>query len=285
MAEDHQVPHGHELALRFRCGEEEHQERLLGILSLPRKPASRGVLIITGGPQYRTGSHRQFTLLARVLAEQGISVLRFDYRGMGDSEGAARDYTAIAADIDSALVHFFHSVPALREVILWGLCDGATDAACHAPRDERITGLVLLNPWVRSPASLARTTLRHYYLRRLAQGDFWRKLAGGGVQLAASLALLRSTAADAAALDTGLPQADLYHALCQFHGKVFIILSGADLGAREWDELIAASGVWRALASSPQWQQVHIGGANHTFASAAWRAQVEQACLDWMASW
>jgi len=285
MAEDHQALHQHELALRFSCGDAAHPERLIGILSLPFSPGPRGVLIVTGGPQYRAGSHRQFTLLARVLATQGFPVLRFDYRGMGDSEGEARDYRSIAGDIDSALVQFFHSVPALREVILWGLCDGATAAACHAPHDERITGLVLLNPWVRSPASLARTTLRHYYLRRLAQGDFWRKLAGGGVQLAASLASLRSTAADAAARDTELPQADLYHALCQFHGKVFIILSGADLGAREWDELIAASGVWRALASSPQWQQVHIGGANHTFASAAWRAQVEQACLDWMASW
>jgi len=285
MAEDHQVPHGHELALRFRCGEEEHQERLLGILSLPRKPASRGVLIITGGPQYRTGSHRQFTLLARVLAEQGISVLRFDYRGMGDSEGAARDYTAIAADIDSALVHFFHSVPALREVILWGLCDGATAAACHAPRDPRITGLVLLNPWVRSPGGLARITLRHYYLRRLGQRDFWRKLAAGRFQLASSLASLLSTAANASVADTNLPQAELYQALSQFHGKVLLILSGDDLGAREWDDLLKASSAWRALTGSALWQQVHVAGANHTFASAAWRSQVEQACGDWIRSW
>jgi alpha/beta superfamily hydrolase len=49
------------------------------------------VLVIVGGPQYRAGSHRQFTLLARSLAEQGFAVLRFDYRGMGDSTGAMRD--------------------------------------------------------------------------------------------------------------------------------------------------------------------------------------------------
>lgn len=285
MAEAHQPPSSHELALRFHCGVAENRECLTGILSLPRAPAPRGVLIITGGPQYRAGSHRQFTLLARLLAAQGFPVLRFDYRGMGDSEGAARDYLTIADDIDSALAQFFHGVPALREVILWGLCDGATAAACHAASDPRIKALVLLNPWVRSPASLARTTLRHYYLRRLGQRDFWRKLAGGGVRLAASLASLRTTAAHAATTGAALPQADLYHALHRFQGKVLLILSGEDLGAREWDDLIKASGAWRALANAPQWQQVQIAGANHTFASAAWRAQVEQACLHWMRSW
>jgi uncharacterized protein len=278
MADDHQQMPCQELALRFSCGD----EKLIGILSLPRTPGPRGVLIVTGGPQYRAGSHRQFTLLARRLAAQGFPVLRFDYRGMGDSEGQVRDYRSITGDIDSALLQFFHSVPALREVILWGLCDGATAAACHAPRDARITGLVLLNPWVRSPASLARTSLRHYYLRRLGQWDFWRKLAGGGLHWAASLARLRATAADAALTEAELPQAELYHALCQFQGKVFVILSGEDLGAREWDELIKTSSAWRTLASSPPWQHVHIAGANHTFASAAWRAQVEHACLAWM---
>lgn len=284
MADDHQALQHRELALRFSCGE----EKLIGILSLPCRPGPRGVLMITGGPQYRAGSHRQFTLLARVLAAQGFPVLRFDYRGMGDSEGEARDYWSIASDIDGALAQFFHGVPALREVVLWGLCDGATAAARHAASDARIKGLVLLNPWVRSPASLARTTLRHYYLRRLGQRDFWRQLAGGGLQLAASLASLaslRTTAAHAAAAGAELPQADLYHALCQFHGKVLLILSGEDLGAREWDELIKTSSDWRTLASCAPWTTVHIAGANHTFASAAWRAQVEQHCLEWIASW
>ncbi|KAB8057318.1 hydrolase 1, exosortase A system-associated, partial [Janthinobacterium violaceinigrum] len=61
------------------------QARLVGILSLPAAPGPRGVLIVTGGPQYRVGSHRQFVLLARALAAQGVPVLRFDLRGMGDS--------------------------------------------------------------------------------------------------------------------------------------------------------------------------------------------------------
>ncbi|MDN2671985.1 hydrolase 1, exosortase A system-associated [Janthinobacterium sp. SUN026] len=279
-----------ELALRFRSAaeDEEAQARLAGILSLPDAPGPRGVLIVTGGPQYRIGSHRQFVLLARALAAQGWPVLRFDLRGMGDSEGGARDYRAAGPDIAGALAQFFDAVPSLREVALWGLCDGATAAACHAPRDARVKALVLLNPWVRSSAGLARATLRHYYFGRLLQGDFWRKLAKGGLRLGASLASLRQVAAATRAAPTGeddAPAPALLRALAQFQGKVLLILSGDDLGAREWQALLEGDAAWRAVAARGQWTQAQVDGANHTFASAAWRGAVEQLCARWLQSW
>ncbi|WP_219118156.1 hydrolase 1, exosortase A system-associated [Janthinobacterium sp. UMAB-56] len=283
----------HQLALRFRSmadapGEDgEAQARMVGILSLPATPGPRGVLIVTGGPQYRVGSHRQFVLLARALAAQGWPVLRFDLRGMGDSEGRARDYRAAGPDIDGALAQFFDAVPALREVALWGLCDGATAAACHAPRDARIVALMLLNPWVRSSAGLARATLRHYYLPRLLHGAFWRKLSTGGLQLGASLASLRQVAAatqEQARQDSDAPAPALLRALTQFQGKVLLILSGDDLGAREWQALLAGDPAWRAVTARAQWTQAQVNGANHTFASAAWRGEVERLCARWLQS-
>ena len=73
----------HEMPVVFDC----EGSRLVGIAALPARPAATGVLIIVGGPQYRAGSHRQFTLLARHLADAGYPTMRFDYRGMGDSAG------------------------------------------------------------------------------------------------------------------------------------------------------------------------------------------------------
>ena len=291
----------HELALRLRgvrapaqgqagAGESDDGEagaRMLGILHLPPAPGPRGVLIVTGGPQYRAGSHRQFVLLARALAARGIPVLRFDVRGMGDSEGAMRDYRAIGADIDAALAQFFDAVPALREVALWGLCDGATAAACHAQDDARVSALVLLNPWVRSARGLARATWRHYYLPRLLQGGFWRKLAGGRVARGAGREALRQLAAgaqDGPAQAAG-PDAALLDALQRFQGKVLLVLSGDDLGARECATLLAHDARWRAVSARAQWTQARIDGANHTFASAAWRGEVEQLCARWLLSW
>lgn len=280
-----------ELPLRFRSAAEdgEAQARMVGILSLPAAPGPRGILIVTGGPQYRVGSHRQFVLLARALAAQGCPVLRFDLRGMGDSEGGARDYRAAGPDIAGALAQFFDAVPTLREVALWGLCDGATAAACHAPRDPRVNALILLNPWVRSSAGLARATLRHYYLPRLLQGAFWRKLASGGLQPGASLDSLRQVAAatqvQKQTQKDDAPAPALLRALTQFQGKVLLILSGDDLGAREWQALLRGDGAWRAVAARAQWTQAQVDGANHTFASAAWRGEVEQLCIRWLQSW
>ena len=49
----------------FWCGE----NRLVGVATIPEKGSDVGVLVLVGGPQYRIGSHRQFALLARALAQ------------------------------------------------------------------------------------------------------------------------------------------------------------------------------------------------------------------------
>ncbi|MET3133188.1 exosortase A-associated hydrolase 1 [Oxalobacteraceae bacterium GrIS 1.11] len=270
-------------ALRFQC----QANCLFGILTLPEQALARGVLIVTGGPQYRVGSHRQFTLLARALAERGIAVLRFDYRGMGDSEGAARNYEHIDDDLHSALQQFFSAMPALRELVLWGLCDGATAAALYAHQDSRICGLVLLNPWVRSPPGIARATLRFYYLERLRDPGFWRKLLDGRFKIGAALRSLRGLLRDAAsgsASSASAPQRML-DGLRRFRGRILIILSGDDLTAREFAMLQSSSEAWNELSKRPQLQQVQLAQADHTFSRAVWSAQVAQLSADWLTSW
>jgi len=273
----------HQRVLRFLC----QGCWLIGILHVPDEPLTRGVLIVTGGPQYRIGSHRQFVLLARHLAEQHIPVMRFDYRGMGDSEGDMRDFESIQDDLEAAIGEFFTTMPAMKELVLWGLCDGATAAAFHAWRDPRITGLVLANPWVRTEQGQARTTLRHYYLQRLREGDFWRKLAQGRLGWRAMLGSvwqLTTAARMPAAQAASLPER-LYLALQRFRGHVLIILSGADLGAREFMALPRQHAHWRTLLALPRMRQTVIPDANHTFARAAWRDEVADICTKWIRTW
>ena len=151
-----------------------------------------GVLLIVGGPQYRVGSHRQFTLLGRALAGAGVPCLRLDYRGMGDAQGDQRDFEAVDADIAAAIDAWQREQPALKRVVLWGLCDAASAALLyvHRRRDPRVAGLCLANPWVRTATSLARAQVKHYYLDRLRQPAFWRKLLSGRVGLGAVRELL-----------------------------------------------------------------------------------------------
>ena len=176
---------GSESAIAFACA----GERLLGIVTRPQQAATTGVVIVVGGPQYRVGSHRQFVLLARDLAEAGYAVLRFDCRGMGDSDGEARSFEDVDLDVAAAIDALAAACPEVGSVVLWGLCDGASAALLYSLRrpDARVRGLVLLNPWVRSEQSLARVRLRHYYGERLLQPEFWKKLVRGGTNLVAAV--------------------------------------------------------------------------------------------------
>jgi exosortase A-associated hydrolase 1 len=250
------------------------------------------VLIVTGGPQYRIGSHRQFALLASELASEGFPVLRFDYRGMGDSEGTPRSFDNIGDDLNAATQHFFDAVPNLQELVLWGLCDGATAAGFHAPDDERICALILLNPWVRTTTGAARATLRHYYIRRLFDPQFWRKLASGRFNpgtAARSLQQLTQAACSTAAHETDSSDLNtprrLLDSLQRFHGRILIILSGDDLTAQEFLDVQRRSDAWRTLLAAPRITQLTLARANHTFSRRVWRDEVAQMCIKWIASW
>ena len=220
-----------EEATAFAC----EGQTLIGILARPAAPADIGVVVIVGGPQYRAGSHRQFVLLSRALADAGFAVLRFDYRGMGDSEGEQRDFESVSSDVASAIGELQARVPAVKRVALWGLCDGASAALLyfHETGDPRVSGLCLLNPWVRSEASLAKTQVKHYYTQRLRQKEFWLKLLSGRVAAGAVSGFahkVRQSFGKSIPLETSAQpyQQKMAVAWHQFSGPIQLVLSGND---------------------------------------------------------
>ena len=294
-----------ETPLIFRCGADD----LLGVLHQGAPGAERAVLLVVGGPQYRVGSHRQFILLARHLAAAGIPVLRFDYRGMGDSGGALRNFEAVSEDIGAALDILVQQLPTIRRVVLWGLCDAASAACLYAHTDPRVAGLVLLNPWVRTQEGEAKAYLRHYYLARLRSPEFWRKLFSGGLQVRRSLASLAGFARTARGLQAPAAAADLsaaaapqpsataaatpatplpdrmLQALAGYRGKTLLILSGNDLTAKEFVDLLGATREWRRWARSEGLTRHDLTEADHTFSSAPWRDQVADWTRGWLNAW
>jgi exosortase A-associated hydrolase 1 len=276
-----------ESALMFVCG----GERLLGVVSRPPRPARAGIVIIVGGPQYRVGSHRQFLLLARDLARAGFAVMRFDYRGMGDSDGQPRSFEAIDDDIAAAIEAFTAACPEVTSVALWGLCDGASAALlyCQRRRDPRVHGLCLLNPWVRSEHTLARARLRHYYGDRLVQPDFWSKLGRGETKLMGALADLwhnwRLARAARTALASEPPgfRSLMAAGFRGFSGEILLILSGCDATAQEFLECVRSDPEWAGLLGRPHLQRLELSDADHTFSNPLARQAVESATRDWLA--
>lgn len=281
-----------ERAVLFGC----QQAALVGVLSLPVAAArDTGVLIVVGGPQYRAGSHRQFVLLARALAAAGFPALRFDYRGMGDSEGALRSFEAVQEDLAAATDALLREQPGLRRVVLWGLCDGASAALMYwqATRDARIAGLALANPWVRSQASQARTQVRHYYTQRLRERAFWVKLLSGKVALSALSGLLRSlatmlrpTAAGAggpAAGDDRPYQARMAEAWAAFPGPLLLLTSGQDYTAKEFLDTAHGDAAWHGALERPGLTRHALAQADHTFSDPAASREAEALTCAWLA--
>ena len=277
---------GAERALLFACG----GETLVGMLSVPARPRETALLVVVGGPQYRAGSHRQFVLLARRLAAEGYAALRFDCRGMGDSSGDARDFESVSDDIGAAVDALLDACPGVRRVVLWGLCDGASASLLylHDTADRRIAGLCLINPWVRSQASLARTHVKHYYAQRLRQPEFWRKLLTGGVAgqalqgLLANLRLAGRSPAPAAAAAAEPFQTRMARAWGDFRGAILLVLSGDDYTAREFGEYVAADPAWRGRLQRQGVERCDVAGADHTFSDTAMRQAAESATVAWL---
>lgn len=259
-------------------------KELVGVLARPADRAATkalGVVIVVGGPQTRVGSHRQFVLMARALAQSGYPCLRFDYTGMGDSPGPRPDFERAGPDIRRACDALVAQAPNCAKIALWGLCDGATAALFYAPGDERIAAVIAANPWARSESTRSAAIVSDHYGSRLRSAEFWKKLLAGKVDVvgAAREALghlwrarrQSTSAADADGQD--LPER-LAHVLASPRAIVRLQMSGRDLTAAEFEIAMSKS----RLPQSGGESVLRIEAADHTFSdSMHWEAAIADA--------
>ncbi|MDX1736522.1 MAG: hydrolase 1, exosortase A system-associated [Halioglobus sp.] len=276
-----------EQGLVFPCGD----NRLVGIAALPESRYSDvGVVLLVGGPQYRVGSHRQFTQLARDLAGAGIPSLRFDYTGMGDSEGEQRDFSAVEQDIGAAISAFTEVEPGVRRIVLWGLCDAASSAMMFAHRFPQVRGMVLLNPWVHGADYSPEVKLSHYYRPLFTAGENWRRLLSGKIDLIPALKELFGSSLHTAAGWVGLGSSASRHlavdqmleGMREFASNCLIILSEDDLTAKEFSSLVDRDKKWQRVVAADGIVTHLVAGADHTFSTREWKSEVSDLTLNWV---
>ncbi|WP_305822165.1 hydrolase 1, exosortase A system-associated [Massilia brevitalea] len=248
-------------ALRFASG----LNALIGIVDVPERPLVRGLLVLADSRQYRTGSHRQFTLLARLLAGRGVAVMRFDRSGAGDSEGRESERSD-GSDLAAAMKEFFIHVPEMKESVILAAGDATRAAALYASGDARVTGLALFNPELPPPESVSSSgngagasggALR--YIQRLAPKLLRRRLPA-----------LRGAAPPA------LPP-ELASAFDAYDGHILLVLGGADPAFERTARLLE-----RRRAHC---RRVEIAGADVGFSRSDWREAVAAASTSWLTSW
>jgi exosortase A-associated hydrolase 1 len=267
------------------------QNRLVGIATIPEVTAEVGVLILVGGPQYRAGSHRQFTLLARSLGEAGIASFRFDFAGMGDSEGQQREFDKTLEDTLAAIEAFMESAPGVSRLVLWGLCDAASSAMMFAHRHPKVTGMILLNPWVHSGEYAPQVKIAYFYRPFLSRMSKWRQLVSGKNKI---IPVLKEIGRDTLALVESRsfhysPSSSrqsfvqgMVEGLQRFQHSVLIVLSENDLTASEFSSLIAHDPKWREATSSREISLNTVLGADHTFSKTLWKEEVSQLTIQWL---
>jgi hypothetical protein len=166
--------------------------QLVGIVShpasqgqtvLPSSVPATAVIILNAGVLHRVGPHRLHVQLARRLAGLGLPGLRLDLGGIGDSIASSdamsfRD--SAVADTRVAMTGLTEAVGAQR-FVLFGVCSGADNSLATALVDDRVAGIVLVDPPV---YPTRRSQLRNLRARAAKSGSA-RELLRTGLDVAA----------------------------------------------------------------------------------------------------
>jgi len=200
---------------------------LFGTLDLPEgKAPTAGLLIVSGGNEIRTGAWGSHARIAAAAAAQGYAALRFDRRGIGESEGENTGFTHSAPDIAAALTAFRAEIPSLTRITAHGNCDAASALMLMA--GEGADALVISNPWTfeEDNAAPSVTALREHYKKRLLNWSALRRLLTGQVAISGlvkSLLKLTQPAPPPSTLATKMADG-----LAQFAGPVQLLIAGSD---------------------------------------------------------
>ena len=105
------------------------------------------MILITAGMLNSVGPFRMYVDIAHKLSEQGISSLRFDLSGIGESLGVGivgKSINRAAHEITEAM-DYLSEKHDIKKFILFGLCSGADDSVQTALNDERVIGVIALD--------------------------------------------------------------------------------------------------------------------------------------------
>ena len=247
---------------------ENQGQRLFGMTHSPdtdkRAPA---VLMCHGFTGDRVESHFIFVKMARRLADAGFFVMRFDFRGSGESEGDFSDMT-IPAEIDDARVAlaWLRGQPEVdpKRVSLLGLSMGGAIATSLAGEDEDIAGLILWSALaqpsmlVSQSVTTADKTPSPLGVQKDGNFDMGGNLVGKA---------FKETAGEVQPLKS----------IQKYAGEVLILHGTRDevVPPSEAERYFEAAGEERA---SLHW----IQGADHTYNAHIWEQEVLKLTVDWL---
>lgn len=150
---------------------------LVGVLTEPaaNKAIANAptVLVSNIGLNNHVGPYRLWVDLARALADNGFTTLRFDSAGLGDSEPRRET----VSDIERAVLDFGDAMKLTGErlgsqrFVPMGLCSGVDSVHLTAVRDPRVVGAAFLDGYAYRTSGY----MRRHHVGRWFQWARWRR--------------------------------------------------------------------------------------------------------------
>jgi pimeloyl-ACP methyl ester carboxylesterase len=277
----------------------------------PDRPA---VVLLSAGVKTRVGPGRLYVPLTETLTNLGYTVLRFDFYGLGDSEGELAErllldvYSHIqlgryVGDALSAL-DWLRSTYGFQNFVLGGLCGGAITALLTAQRRPDVVGLLSLGMTVRIDSDVATASKyltrvelderRSGYWRRLAQPRSWLRFltlqSDYGVIWRSLRRLFLPETRPAAAPPSAVLQAGNTNPLfaaaffdfLRRGGRVLMLFSGKDRLHAEYEEKFAQPFAGRLAEYDRQIEHYLVPEANHVLAWPQWRNEMIAVSERWI---
>jgi pimeloyl-ACP methyl ester carboxylesterase len=305
---------------RSRCVSFQNRDGLSlhGLLHEPVPSEARGVcvLLLSPGIKGRVGPHRLYVKLSERLARLGFHVLRFDYHGLGDSEGELSErvlvdmYNSIhggryVGDTIAAM-DWVQRTLGIERFVGSGLCGGSISALLTAEADRRIECLVGIGlPTVLEggPENWARAITQHQvaamsgtYFSKLADPKAWLRLLSGKSSYRVIWRVIHDrfrprgdppgsdAPAPKAAVDSTNPRfASAFMTMLETGRPMMLFYSGADRLRAQFAENFESHHAERLERYRSLYEIKVIARANHILSDPAWVAELSDGAEAWLA--
>jgi len=248
-------------------------EQIIGILHVPDRlkkgEKAPAIAMFHGFTGNKSEAHRLFVHVARAICNAGFIVLRFDFRGSGDSDGEFEDMTVPGEVSDSArALDFLSSLDIVdqKKIGVIGLSVGGRVAAILASKDRRVKFVILY--------SAALTPLKEKFLEDLEKESLKKLERGEAVHIGRGWYLKK---AFFETVDSPVP----LEVLDKIKVPILIIHGDSDTvvpldGARKGYEIV------RSLNNKNELYIVK--GGDHVFTRKEHTQEVIEKTLDWLNS-
>jgi dienelactone hydrolase len=223
-------------------------EVVVGVLHVPERTPAPGVIMCHGFTGHKAEIHRLFVGAARDFCQHGLTVLRFDFRGSGDSAGEFREMTVSREIADAeAAFGFLAARPEIdpSRLGVLGLSLGGCVAACLAGREQRVRALALWAPVARVNRLIDRVA-PEFGSHQVLDMQGW--------------ALGRAFLDDLHSIDP-LKEIEGYH------GPSLVVHGTAD------ESVPPSDGSDYRVALGGRCRLHHVQSADHVFSSLTWKAE------------